>query len=219
MVDAHISLTTATHSTEATYARLLVIDRDKSNATRLINQTIVGSWIGYANAMGLVFREKDSPDRRTIITMRDLRLAFAAMDDDTCIAAVYFLTGFTRDVLHPQVLYGSTHQVAVEDYVMDTLNATFDTKRSDMKPGHKTCVGQLYSQLYNNKQQKLKKQLLPPNISVAVESNGFRTPTHWKRPKTQYFVHKKTQLTSGTLRSETTLVRCMTACWYDETLR
>lgn len=207
LVDARISLTTATHSSEETQARLLVIDREKTHASRLINQAIAGSWIGYANAMGLVYREKNSHETRKIITMRDLRLAFQDMNDEKCIAAVYFLTGFTRDVLHPQVLYGSTHQVAVEDYVMDTLNATFETKRSEMKPGHKTCVSQLYSQLYNSKHQKLKKQLLPQNVSVAVEGNGYVTPSHWKRPKTHYFVHKKTQLPSGTLLSETNLVR------------
>jgi hypothetical protein len=187
-------------------ARLILLNQEKEHASRLINEAIVGSWIGYANAMGLVYYEPNTPDIRTIVTMRDLRLAFKDMREDECIAAVYFLTGFTRDVLHQQVLYGYTHQVAVEDYVMDTLNATFDTARSDLQPGHRTCVSQLYSQIYNTKQQKLKLQLLPKNVAVAVVSNGYITTPHWKRPKTHYFVHRKTRLSNGTLRSETNLV-------------
>ena len=194
MVDARLSLTTATHSTAESNERLVVIEREKNQASGLINDAIAGSWIGYANAMGLVYREKDSPDSRTIATMRDLRLAFRDMDVDERIAAVYFLTGYTRDVLHPQVLFGLTHQVAVDDYVMKTLNAEFETERANIKPGHKTCVGQLYSQIYNLKQQKLKKQVIPANVSVAVVSHGYVTTPHWKRPKTHYFVHIKKKI-------------------------
>jgi hypothetical protein len=39
------------------------------------------------------------------------------------------------------VLWGASHQDAVEDYVMDRMNATFSINRSEMTPGHKTCVG------------------------------------------------------------------------------
>jgi hypothetical protein len=58
-----------------------------------------------------------------------------------------------------------------------------------MKAGHKTCVGQLYSQLFNQKKQKLHLSVLPANASLAVESKGFATKANWRRQKTQYFVH------------------------------
>ena len=206
LLDARNSLASARPSPEEISAQLEVLEREKAHASRLISEAITGSWIGYANAMGLVYYEQDSPDCRQIVTMRDLCLAFRVMNNDERIAAVYFLTGFTRDALHTQVLYRYTHQEAVEDYVMKTLNATFDTARTALAPGHRTCVSQLYSQLYNTKQQKLKTQVLPDNVSVAVVSNGYITTPHWKRPKTHYFVHRKTRLSNGTLRSETNLV-------------
>ena len=206
LVDAHMSKGTERHSAAENQLQLAVINREKTIASGLINEAISGSWIGYANAMGLVYRELDSPDTRTIVTMRDLRQTFRDMGQNECIAAVYFLTGYTRDVLHQQVLYGCTHQVAVEDYVMMILNAEFETPRSELKPGHRTCVSQLYSQIYNTKQQKLKQQVLPKQVSVAVVSNGYKYTPNWKRPKTHYFVHKKHMLSNGTLRSETKLV-------------
>ena len=184
LVDARMSLTTATHSTADSQARLELINEEKQKASSLINKAITGSWIGYANAMGLVYRDTESPDIRTIVTMRDLRLAFRDMADTEKLPALYFLTGYTRDVLHPQVLYGCTHQVAVEDYVMYTLNVKFETTRAQLKPGHRSCVSQLYSQIYNTKQQKLKQQVLPTNLSVAVVSNGYITTNNWKQPKT-----------------------------------
>ena len=149
-----MSLTTASHSTAKSQALLTVIDQDKVKASKLISTAIEEIWIGYANAMGLVYPDKKAPESRKIITMRDFRQTIRDLDEDERLSALYFLTGYARDVLHPQVLYGTTHQVAVEDYVMVTLNAKFLTPRPELKAGHKTCVGQLYSQIYNNNKNK-----------------------------------------------------------------
>jgi hypothetical protein len=72
---------------------------------------------------------------------------------------------------------------------MDTLKAHFSVTRTEMKAGHKTCVGQLYSQIYNRKKQKLQQSVLPPQTSLAVVSKGCKPKPTWKRPKNQYFVH------------------------------
>jgi hypothetical protein len=139
--DAQRSLPAGSHSTADTALLLTQINRDKQMTTSIISLAIDGSWIGYANAMGLVFQEPFTPEHRQIVTMGDLRMALKQMTLADRLAALYFLTGYTRDVLYSQVLWGVSHQDAVEDYVMEMLGASFSTSRSDMKPGHKTCVG------------------------------------------------------------------------------
>ena len=183
-------------STAETGLVLGQINREKKQIALLIGMAIDGSWIGYANAMGLVYRERDTPESRQIVTMGDLRLAFKLLDLSDQMAALYFLTGFTRDVIYQQVLWGASHQAAVEDHVMERMGAQFATHRWDMKPGHKTCVGILYGKMYNQRKQRLFRTILPRNIMVAVCKQQVSQSTHWKRPKTAYFVHE-TQITTG----------------------
>jgi hypothetical protein len=90
---------------------------------------------------------------------------------------------------------------------MDELNASFSVARSEMKAEHKTCVGQLYSQLFNQKKQKLHRSVLPANASLAVESKGFTTKANWRRQKTQYFVHTTQTNLDGASRVDSELVR------------
>jgi hypothetical protein len=190
LLDARLSLKTETHSTAENKNLLEIINQDKLQASKMIGTAIDGSWVAYANAMGLVYHEYKTPESRQIVTIRDLRYAIRQLGVTERLAALYFLTGYTRDVLHAQVMWGASHQSTVEDYVMETLKARFSIARSEMKAGHKTCVGQLYSQVYNRKKQKLQMAVLPTDTSLAVVSNGFKTKTNWRRPKTQYFVHK-----------------------------
>jgi hypothetical protein len=180
---------TGSRSTAESTMVLHQIDRDKKQSACLIIMAIEGSWIGYANAMGLVYQETHHTESRQIVTLRDLRYALSQLILPERLAALYFITGYTRDVLYQQVLWGASHQEAVEDYVMDKMNATFAINRSDMKPGHKTCMGILYGQLYNRRKQKLHKSILPNHVALAVGRHGYPQPLHWKRPKTVYFVH------------------------------
>ena len=187
--DARLSLPKGSHSTAEVTALLEMIDRDKLLAQKMVSTAIDNSWIGYADAMGLVYREYNTPASRQILTIRDLRLALKQLVLKERLAALHFVTGYARDVIHRQVMWGATHQMTVEDYVMNTLNARFAVSRAEMKPGHKTCVGQLYSQVYNRKKQKLLQSVLPTHTSLAVVSKGFKNGPHWKRPKAMYFVH------------------------------
>ena len=114
------------------------------------------------------------------------------------LAAFYFITLYTRDVLYSQVLWGTNHQAAVEDYVMMTMNATFAIPRTDMTAGQKTCVGSLYAQIYNRKKQTLHKAVIPDNVTVAVGMNGRSQSPNWKRPKATYFIHTAEQTTDNT---------------------
>lgn len=179
------------HSVADATVVLQRIDRDKKQASCLVIMAIEGSWYGYANAMGLVYKESPLSESRQIVTMRDLRSALGDLELSERLAALYFITGYTRDVLYQQVLWGSSHQDAVEDYVMDRMNASFSINRSEMKPGHKTCVGQMYGQLYNRRKQKLHNTVLKDtHVTLAVFRHGYPQTLHWKRPKTVYFVHK-----------------------------
>ena len=189
LLDARLSLQTGSHSTAEVTALLEIIDRDKLLTQKMVGTAIDNSWIGYANAMGLVYREYNTPESLQILTIRDLRLSLKQLVLKERLAALYFVTGYARDVIHGQVMWGATHQMTVEDFVMDTLNARFAISRAEMKPGHKTCVGQLYSQVYNRKKQKLHQSVLPTHTSLAVDSKGYKTKTNWKRPKAMYFVH------------------------------
>ena len=189
------------------------IEQEKHQARNLIVTAIEDSWIGYANAMGLVFHEFHTPESRQITTMKDLRTALKQLPNCKKLAALYFMTGYTRDVLYPQVLWGETHQTAVEDYVMDAMNATFATSRTDMQHGHKTCVGQLYGQLYNKKKHKLQRSILPSHLALAVGRHGVPKPTHWKRHKAIYFVLTTlTDTTNDTAKVESKLVSANTTC-------
>jgi hypothetical protein len=155
LTEARPRVPTESHSTADSKALLEIIDQDKLLAGKMINTAIEGSWIGYANGMGLKYYEYKATESSQIHTMRDLRIALKQLVQREQLAAVYFVTGYARDVLHPQVMWGATHQSTVEDYVMDKLNASFSIARSEMKAGHKTCVEQWYSQLFNQKKQKL----------------------------------------------------------------
>jgi hypothetical protein len=90
---------------------------------------------------------------------------------------------------------------------MDELNASFSVAQSEMKAGHKTCVGQLYSQLLDQKKQTLHGSVLPANTSLAVESKGFATKANWRRQKTQYFFHTTQTNLDGASRVDSKLVR------------
>jgi hypothetical protein len=197
-VDARLSLAADSHSTAASCELLQLINQEKTQAAAIITTAIEGSWIGYANAMGLVFHESRAYETRQIVTMQDLRVALRRMSEAERLAALYFLTGYTRDVLYSQVLWGATHQVAVEDYVMLAMNASFSICRTAMIAGHKTCVGLLYAQIYNQKKQKLIKAVLPSHITVAVGMNGRSQTPNWKRPKEIYFVHTTNETKDNT---------------------
>jgi hypothetical protein len=109
----------------------------------MICTAIEASWIAYANGMGLRYHEYKATESSQIHTMRDLRIALRQLVPRERLADVSFVTGCTRDVLHPQVMWGATHQSTVEDYVMDELNGSFSVAQSERKAGHQTCVGQL----------------------------------------------------------------------------
>jgi hypothetical protein len=190
-----------TRSTLAAATVLSEINRDKCTSTRIIGIAVEGSWCGYANAMGLVYHERGAPEGRQINTMNDLRYALKQIPLSDRLAALYFLTGYTRDVLYSQVLWGATHQDAVEDHLMNQVNARFSTSRQDMKAGHKTCVGQLYGQVYNQRKQKLYRATLPCNVALAV-GDGDPKHVNWKRPKEIYFV----QTTNTTMEDGTRVI-------------
>ena len=190
MEDARQSLPGGSRSTSDTEALLKQIDCDKSQTRSLIVTAIEGSWIGYATVMGLLYRDSNTTATRQISSMADLRSALRDLPVlEDRIAALYFLTSYTRDVLYSQVMWGGTHQAAVEDYVMERMGAYFTTPRTEMQPGTKTCVGQLYGQVYNQKKHKLYASTLPSGTTLAVGCQEFKTRPHWKRPKEVYFVN------------------------------
>jgi hypothetical protein len=207
LTNAPRRMVAGSHSTAKTASLLTHIDSDKKMTSSLVSIAIDGSWIGYANAMGMVFQETNTPDHRQIVTMGDLYGALKQLPLKDRIAALYFLTRYTRDVLYSQVFWGATHQDAVEDYVMKTMGACCTTKRLDMKAGNKTCVGQMYRHIYNRKKRKLHQAILPPNVTLAVGRHGFPKPTHWKQPKAIYFVHTTVANTSDTAKVESQMVR------------
>lgn len=187
-----------THGTAAATNVLHQINDEKAQASAIIGRAIEGSWVGYANAMGLLFGEKKTYETRHIVTMQDLRVTLRQLCETDRLAAFYFITLYTRDVLYSQVLWGTNHQAAVEDYVMMTMNATFAIPRTDMTAGQKTCVGSLYAQIYNRKKQTLHKAVIPDNVTVAVGMNGRSQSPNWKRPKATYFIHTAEQTTDNT---------------------
>jgi hypothetical protein len=206
--DARRSLvSTGSHRTADTENMLIQIERDKKQCTSLIGNAIEGSWIGYANAMGLVYHPPNTPESRCIVSMSDLRSALKLLAVMDMVAAVYFITGYTRDVLYKQVLWGGSHQEAVEDYVMAMMSAKFSTHRLSMQAGHKTCVGILYGKIYNHKKQKLSRALIKSPMSLGVARNGVIQPTHWKRPKDIYFVHTSSTNTGADAIIATKMVR------------
>jgi hypothetical protein len=146
LTEARLRVPSESHSMADSKALLDIIDQDKLLAGKMIRTAIEGSWIAYANGMGLKYHEYKATESSQIHTMRDLRFALRQLVPRKRLAVVYLVTGYARDVLHPQVMWGATHQSTVKDYVMDELNASFSVARSEMKAGHKTCVGQLYSQ-------------------------------------------------------------------------
>jgi hypothetical protein len=199
LADARLSQKVGSHSTAEAEMLLIQINRDRLQATSLITTAIECSWIGYANAMGLVFQETKTFEKRPIVTMANLRQALRHLSLTERHTAVYFLTGYTRDVLYSQVMWGTTHQLAVEDYVLMKLNATFAISRSAMKPGHKTCVGLLYAQIYNHKKQKMQRAVLPSHMTIAVGMmQGKSNTPNWKQPKEIYFVHTRTNAGNNT---------------------
>jgi hypothetical protein len=191
ITDARRSLPPGTHSTPEAAALLQVINREKLHTTSLISAAIDGSWITYANGMGLKYQERNTPESRQIVTIGDLREALRQLPATEKPSALYFLLGYTRDVLYSQVLWGISHQAAVEDYVMERMHAAFSTNRADMTPGHKTCVAQMYGQIYNRKRMKLQRAVLDPTMTLAVSRYGGGTNPNWKRPKHMFFVNTK----------------------------
>jgi hypothetical protein len=196
------------HITAERTALLEAINAEKKRTAGLINRAVEGAWVGYANAMGLVCKEGlSTSDQRKITNMDDVRKSLRQLDLKERMEALYFLTGYVRDVIHGHVMWGETHQTIVEDYVMQTMDATFAISRDEMTAGHKTCVGQLYGQVYNRKKQKLYAAVLPKHTTLSVDSKEFKTKSSWKRPKTQYFVHTHMiEMDTGTSRVVSKLV-------------
>lgn len=211
LAEARRSVPDGSHSTAAAEDLLQMVNREKLQCTSIMSDAIDGSWIAYANAMGLKYQQRNTPESRQIVTISDLRWALRDVQDSELPAALYFITGYTRDVLYSQVLWGITHQAAVEDYVMDRMHAGFSTTRANMKPGHKTCVAQLYAQIYNRKRMKLQRAVLPDNTTLSVGRDGVGKNRNWKRPKHMFFV-TTTQVTDG--NPETVLTR-MVSCTCD----
>ena len=83
------------HSVADATVVLQRIDRDKKQASCLVIMAIEGSWYDYANAMGLVYKESPWSESRQIVTMRDLRSALGDLELSECLAALYFITGYT----------------------------------------------------------------------------------------------------------------------------
>ena len=214
LADARQSLPGGSHSEKETQALLQAINRDKLQITSLISDAIEGSWVSYANAMGLKYQAPNTPESRQIVTIRDLRQALRDLPDSEQPAAIYFITGYTRDVLYSQVLWGITHQAAVEDYVMERMHASFTTPRASMKPGHKTCVAQLYSQIYNRKKMKLQRAVLRENITLAVARYGKSANNNWKRPKHMFFVHTRQNNEGNTGGVDSVMVSGMSRPWF-----
>jgi hypothetical protein len=206
LADARLSLPAGSHSTAETTALLACINREKLQTTSLVGAAIDGSWVGYANAMGLKYRDTHGVESRQIVTTGDLRQALRNLPKAEQPSALYFLTGYTRDVLYPQVLWGVTHQAAVEDYAMERMHAAFLTPRTSMKAGHKTCVAQLYGQIYNRKKMKLQRAVLNDNITVAVGRYGESANRNWKRPKHMFFVNTKTTTPGQTVTVDSSMV-------------
>jgi hypothetical protein len=203
--DARRSLTGGSRSTAITEALLRQIDGDKKQTRSLIVTAIEGSWIGYAKSMGLVCTDPNTPASRQLCSMTDLRSAIKEIPViEDRMAALYFITSYTRDVLYSQVMWGGTHQAAVEDYVMDRMGAIFATPRTKMQPGTKTCVGQLYGQVYNQKKHKLYASTLPQGWTLAIGCKESKPSQHWKRPKEIYFVKNITAAAGSTLMEEVT---------------
>lgn len=204
--DARLSLQTGSHSTAESNEVLRKINSEKSLITKLMGEAIDSSWVGYANGMGLAYHEAAINKSKPILTVDHLKKALNQLDLQDQLSALYFLTGYARDVIHREVMWGATHQITVEDYVMDYLNASFSIARKDMKPGHKTCVSILYAQVYNSKKNRLLKSVLPGHVDLGVESRGFKTKINWKRPKSNYFVHTRITENIDESRLETELV-------------
>jgi hypothetical protein len=194
------------HSSMDNDEMLRVINDNKKQSNKLIGNAIEKSWIGYANAMELKFQEKHNPEFRTIITMDHLRKALKNLTLAEKIAALYFITGYTRDVLYSQVMYGSTHQNTVEDYVLHNFNATFSNARTKMKPGRKTCLGILYGQVYNRCKHRLQKAILPKHLTMGVTKHVDNQDANWKRPKHIYFVESAVATDTSTTRVQSTKV-------------
>jgi hypothetical protein len=74
-MEARLRVPYESHSTADSKALLNIIDHDKLLAGKMICDAIKGSWIGYANAMGLEYHEYKSSESCQILTLRDLRLA------------------------------------------------------------------------------------------------------------------------------------------------
>lgn len=201
MEDARRSLTAGSRSTADTEALLKKIECDKGQTRCLIVLAIEGSWVGYAKTMGLVCQDSNTTEGRQISSMTDLRWSLKQLNVEDRCAALYFLTSYTRDVLFSQVMWGGTHQAAVEDYVMERMGARFTTHRTDMQPGTKTCVGQLYGQVFNQKKHKLYASTLPSGMTLAVGCKGNKPSRHWKRPKELYFIHTSNPSTGTALTS------------------
>jgi hypothetical protein len=72
----------------------------------MIRTAIEGSWIAYANGMGLKYHEYKATESSQINTMGDLRIALRQLVPRERLEAVNFVTGYARDVLHPQVMWG-----------------------------------------------------------------------------------------------------------------
>ena len=207
LADARLSLPAGSHSAAETNALLTTINREKMQCMGLVGAAIDGSWIGYANAMGLKYQERHTPESLHIVTVSDLRQALRDLPEKEQPTALYFITAYTRDVLYSQVLWGITHQTAVEDYAMERLHASFAIPRAEMQAGNKTCVAQLYSQVYNRKRMRLQRAVLQPNTTLALGRHNAPNG-NWKCPKHMFFVKTTTHGVDGTAQVASRMVSC-----------
>jgi hypothetical protein len=133
--EARLRVPYESHSTADSKALLDIIDHHKLLAGETICDAIEGSWIGYANAMGLEYHEYKSSESCQILTLRDLRLAL-------------------KQIGQRKGCSSRTGNVGGDpsSYSQRLRNGCIECKLlTEMKASHKTCVGQLYSQIFNKK--------------------------------------------------------------------
>lgn len=106
LTEARLRVPSESHSTADSKALLNIIDQDKLLAGKMICNAMEGSWIGYAYGMGLEYHEYQSMESCQILTLCDLRIALKQLIIRERLAAVYFVMGYARDVIHAQVMWG-----------------------------------------------------------------------------------------------------------------
>jgi hypothetical protein len=104
LTEACLRVPSESHIIADSKTLLNIIDKYKLLlAGKMISTAINGSWIGYANAMGLEYYKYKLTKSCQILTFHDLRLALKQLNLRKCLAAVYFVTGYaTREDALPR---------------------------------------------------------------------------------------------------------------------